>query len=81
MSDEECVRGQVCHIRHVQSHRNISVKTTFELHHVVFLRGNGKLYDMNNLHVVTPKKHTNLHSQRTGEQYETEKQARRIYRK
>ena len=42
-------------------------KVKFELHHVVFLRNNGELYNVDNLQVVTPKEHDALHKNNTGE--------------
>ncbi|UZE00845.1 S-type pyocin domain-containing protein [Pseudomonas mediterranea] len=36
-------------------------KVKFELHHVIFLKNNGALYDIDNIRVVTPKQHTALH--------------------
>lgn len=36
-------------------------KVKFELHHVIFLKNNGALYDIDNIRVVTPKEHTALH--------------------
>ncbi len=34
----------------------------FELHHVVFLKDDGEIYDIDNIRVVTPKEHGELHN-------------------
>ena len=34
----------------------------FEIHHVVFLKDDGGVYDIDNLRIVTPKEHGALHN-------------------
>lgn len=39
----------------------VGEKSKYELHHVIFLKNDGALYDIDNLRVVTPKEHDTLH--------------------
>lgn len=46
---------------------HVGEKAKFEIHHVIFLKNNGELYDIDNLRVVTPKEHAALHKKNSGE--------------
>ena len=39
----------------------------FELHHIKFIRDDGAVYDIENIRVMTPKRHVNIHSKNGGE--------------
>nr|WP_036773418.1 HNH endonuclease signature motif containing protein [Photorhabdus australis] len=41
-------------------------KKKFDIHHVKPIKSGGSVYDIDNLRVVTPKKHIELHSNREG---------------
>ncbi|WP_256350281.1 S-type pyocin domain-containing protein [Pseudomonas sp. P7759] len=45
----------------------VGEKSKYELHHVIFLKNDGELYDIDNLRVVTPKEHDALHKFKQGE--------------
>lgn len=45
----------------------VGEKSKYELHHVIFLKDDGALYDIDNLRVVTPKEHDALHKFKQGE--------------
>lgn len=45
----------------------VGEKSKYELHHVIFLKDDGALYDMDNLRVVTPREHDALHKFKQGE--------------
>ncbi|WP_394346990.1 HNH endonuclease signature motif containing protein [Photorhabdus khanii] len=40
----------------------VGKRSSFELHHVKSLKDGGSVYDLDNLQVVTPKRHVEIHS-------------------
>jgi len=39
----------------------------FELHHVKYLEDNGPVYDIDNIRILTPKRHIEIHSKKAGD--------------
>ncbi|WP_118986505.1 HNH endonuclease signature motif containing protein [Photorhabdus sp. CRCIA-P01] len=37
-------------------------RCSFEIHHVDLVKNGGNIYDLDNLQVVTPKRHVEMHS-------------------
>ncbi|CNI05481.1 colicin/pyocin immunity family protein [Yersinia kristensenii] len=52
---------------HPISSEKVGGRDTFELHHVNRVKDGGAVYDVDNLRVVTPKRHIEIHSKNGGE--------------
>ncbi|CAQ83309.1 MULTISPECIES: HNH endonuclease signature motif containing protein [Photorhabdus] len=48
-------------------------RRSFEIHHVDLVKNGGNIYDFDNLRVVTPKRHIEIHSNKEIKKNETEK--------
>ncbi len=44
------------------SERRFGKRCSFEIHHVEPIKNGGNIYDLDNLRVVTPKRHIEIHS-------------------
>ncbi|CNI17666.1 colicin/pyocin immunity family protein [Yersinia aldovae] len=49
------------------SKEKVGGRDKFELHHVISIKDNGAIYDVDNLRVITPKRHIEIHSKNRGE--------------
>ncbi|HEN3467948.1 TPA: S-type pyocin domain-containing protein [Yersinia enterocolitica] len=49
------------------SKEKVGGRDKFELHHVISIKDNGAIYDVDNLRVITPKCHIEIHSKNRGE--------------
>ncbi len=49
------------------SKEKVGGRDKFELHHVISIKDNGVIYDVDNLRVITPKRHIEIHSKNRGE--------------
>ena len=41
-------------------------RTSFEIHHVKFIKDGGEVYDIDNSRILTPKRHMEIHSKNRG---------------
>lgn len=48
------------------SKEKVGGRDKFELHHVISIKDNGAIYDVDNLRVITPKRHIEIHSKNRG---------------
>ncbi|WP_339379053.1 HNH endonuclease signature motif containing protein [Yersinia sp. Marseille-Q3913] len=44
-----------------------NLRTSFEIHHINFIKDGGEVFNVDNLRVVTPKKHIDIHSKKRGQ--------------
>ncbi|PHZ25991.1 HNH endonuclease signature motif containing protein [Yersinia bercovieri] len=59
----------VTRMKHGRSPRTRLIDTvggrySFEMHHVKHVNDGGEVYNIDNLHVITPKRHIDIHSKR-----------------
>ena len=48
---------------HVIEGESVGKRDVFEIHHVNFISKSGAVYDIDNLRIMTPKRHIELHSE------------------
>ncbi|WP_372560672.1 HNH endonuclease signature motif containing protein [Yersinia sp. 1652 StPb PI] len=59
----------VTRMKHERSPRarfvdTVGKRRSFEIHHVKHIRDGGDVYNVDNLHVITPKRHIEIHSKK-----------------
>ncbi|MDN0112016.1 S-type pyocin domain-containing protein [Yersinia mollaretii] len=45
---------------------SMDLRTSFEIHHIKFIKDGGEVYNIDNLRVVTPRRHIEIHSKKGG---------------
>ncbi|WP_145520830.1 S-type pyocin domain-containing protein [Yersinia mollaretii] len=45
---------------------SVDLRTSFEIHHIEFIKDGGEVYNIDNLRVVTPRRHIEIHSKKGG---------------
>lgn len=52
---------------YASSSEHIGGQRKYELHHVIFLKDGGMVYDIDNIRIVTPRQHNSAHYKKSGE--------------